>query len=112
MTDAGADLGDAVATIDAIGLLPSGIAQAASAPEPIRGAPNNPFAGLPPHEFPLLVQAAEAGTLSDGLADVLDFATDGMIAALEAKAAPPRPSSVTARCVTYQDMLRCVMYLN
>jgi AcrR family transcriptional regulator len=90
MTDAGAELGDAVATIDAIGLLSSGIAQAASAPEPIGGAPDNPFAGLPPLEFPLLVQAAEAGALSDGLADVLDFAVDGMIAALEAKVPRPR----------------------
>jgi hypothetical protein len=40
---------------------------------------------LPPREFPLLAQAAEAGALSDGLADVLTFAVDGMIAALEAK---------------------------
>jgi len=91
MTDAGAELGDAVATIDAIGLLSSGIAQAASAsPEPAGGAAGNPFAGLAPKEFPLLTQAAEAGALSDGLADVLDFAVDGMIAALEAKMLPAR----------------------
>lgn len=91
MADAGAELGDAIATIDAIGLLSSGIAQVASAsPEFGDGAPDNPFAGLPPHEFPLLVQAAEAGALSDGLADVLDFAVDGMIAALEAKIPRPR----------------------
>jgi len=49
------------------------------------GAPDNPLAWLPPREFPLLAQAAEAGALSDGLADVLTFAVDGMIAALEAK---------------------------
>lgn len=86
MTDAGAELGDAVATIDAIGLLSSGIAQAASAsPDRAGGAAGNPFAGLAPEEFPLLTQAAEAGALSDGLANVLDFAVDGMIAALEAK---------------------------
>ena len=95
MTDAGAHLADAVATIDAIGLLSSGIAQAASAREPIGGAPDNPFAGLPPHEFPLLAQAAEAGALSDGLADVLNFAVDGMIAALEAKA--PRSEETVDR---------------
>ena len=89
MTDAGAQLADAIATIDAIGLLSSGIAQAASAsPEPAGGAVGNPFAGLPPEEFPLLTQAAEAGALSDGLADVLAFAVNGMIAALEAKAPP------------------------
>jgi AcrR family transcriptional regulator len=88
MTEAGALLADAVATIDAIGLLSSGIAQAASASsEPEGGAPVDRFAGLPPHEFPLLGQAANAGALSDGLADVLDFAVDGMIAALEAKGA-------------------------
>ena len=90
MTDAGAQLADAVATIDAIGLLSSGIAQAASAHELADGAPDNPFAGLPPHEFPLLAQAAEAGALSDGLADVLNFAVGGMIAALEAKMPPPK----------------------
>lgn len=91
MTDAGAELGDAVATIDAIGLLSSGIAQAASAsPEPAGGAAGKRFAGLAPEEFPLLTQAAEAGALSDGLADVLDFAVDGMIAALEAKMLPAK----------------------
>ena len=90
MTDAGAQLAAAVATIDAIGLLASGIAQAASAsPEPADGAAGNPFAGLPPEEFPLLARAAEAGALSDGLSDVLGFAVDAMIAALDAKA--PRP---------------------
>jgi AcrR family transcriptional regulator len=89
MTDAGAPLADAVATIDAIGLLSSGIAQAAStSPEPAGGAAGNPFARLPPEGFPLLAQAAEAGALSDGLADVLTFAVDAMIAALEAKAPP------------------------
>jgi AcrR family transcriptional regulator len=89
MTDAGARLADAVATIDAIGLLSSGIAQAASAsPEQADGAAGNPVAGLPPEEFPLLAQAAEAGALSDGLADVLSFAVDAMIAALEAKTPP------------------------
>jgi AcrR family transcriptional regulator len=86
MTDAGAQLADAVATIDAIGLLSAGIAQAASASsEPAEAAAGNPFAGLPSEEFPLLAQAAEAGTLSDGLADVLSFAVDAMIVALEAK---------------------------
>ena len=46
MTDAGAQLADAVATIDAIGLLSSGIAQAASAaPEPADGAAGNPSPG-------------------------------------------------------------------
>jgi AcrR family transcriptional regulator len=89
MTDAGAKLADAVATIDAIGLLSAGIAQAASAPpEPSDGAGGNPLAGLPPEEFPLLAQATEAGALSDGLADVLSFAVDAMIAAIEAKAQP------------------------
>jgi AcrR family transcriptional regulator len=91
MTDAGAQFADAVATIDAIGLLSSGIAQTASAsPEPGDGASDNRFRGLPPHEFPLLAQAAHAGALSDGLADVLTFAVDGMIAALEAKGAAAR----------------------
>lgn len=90
MTDAGAQLADAVATIDAIGLLASGIAQVASAsPEPSAGAAGNPFAGLPSEEFPLLAQAAEAEALSDGRADVLSFAVDSMIAALEAKARRP-----------------------
>jgi AcrR family transcriptional regulator len=94
MTDAGARLADAVATIDAIGLLSSGIAQAAKAsPEPTERAAGNPFAGLPPEEFPLLARAAEAGALSDGLADVLSFAVTAMIAALEAKT---RPSGVTS----------------
>lgn len=96
MTDAGARLADAVATIDAIGLLSAGIAQAASAspqaasasPEPAERAAGNPFAGLPPAEFPLLARAAEAGALSDGLSDVLGFALDAMIAALEAKTPP------------------------
>jgi AcrR family transcriptional regulator len=88
MTDAGARPADAVATIDAIGLLSAGIAQAASAAtEQANGAADNPFAGLPPEEFPLLTQTAEAGALSDGLADVLSFAVDAMIAALEAKPA-------------------------
>jgi hypothetical protein len=91
MTGAGAQLADAVATIDAIGLLSSGIALAASAsPQPEGGAPDDRFAGLPPHEFPLLGQAARAGALSDGLADVLDFAVDGMIAVLDAKMSPPQ----------------------
>ena len=89
MTDAGAQLADAVSTIDAIGLLSAGIAQAGSAsPEPADGAAGNSFAGLPPQEFPLLAQAAQAGALSDGLADVLTFAMDGMIAAIAAKAPP------------------------
>ena len=52
MTDAGAQLADAVATIDAIGLLASGIAQVASASaEQADGAAGNPFAGLPSEEF-------------------------------------------------------------
>ena len=94
MTDAGAQLTDALATIDAIGLLSSGIAQAASAPpEPAAGATGNLFAKLAPQEFPLLAQAAETGALSDGLADVLNFAVDGMIAALEAKAPPTRAAN-------------------
>jgi AcrR family transcriptional regulator len=89
MTDAGAKLADAVATIDAIGLLSAGIAQAASAsPEPAEGAAGNRFAGLAPAEFPLLAQVAEAGVLFFGLPDVLGFAVDGMIAALEAQAPP------------------------
>ncbi|MGV8849137.1 MAG: TetR/AcrR family transcriptional regulator [Propionibacteriaceae bacterium] len=89
MTDAGAELGEAVATIDAIGLLSAGIAQAAIAShEPGGRAAGDPFAGLEPGEFPLLTRAAEAGVLSDGLADVLSFAVDGMIAALEAKMLP------------------------
>jgi len=89
MTDAGAQLADAVATIDAIGLLASGIAQVASASaEQADEAAGNPFAGLPSEEFPLLAQAAEAEALSDGRADVLSFAVDSMIAALEAKAPP------------------------
>jgi len=88
MTDAGAQLADAVATIDAIGLLSSGIAQAASASsEPEGGPSDHRFARLPPHEFPLLSQAANSGALSDGLSDVLKFAVDGMIAALETKGA-------------------------
>ena len=90
MIGAGAHLADAVATIDAIGLLSAGIAQAASAStEPAEADRGNPFAGLPPAEFPLLTQAAHAGALSDGLTDVLTFALDAMIAALEAKAPPP-----------------------
>ena len=87
ITDAGGQLADAVATIDAIGLLAAGIAQAASAsPEPADSAAVNPIAGLPPGEFPLLGRAAEAGARSDGLADVLTFAVDAMIVALETKA--------------------------
>ncbi len=98
MTEAGAQLADAVATIDAIGLLSSGIAQAAGASsEPQGGASADRFAGLPPHEFPLLGQAAHAGALSDGLADVLDFAVDGMIAALEAKGAAANERLTGAR---------------
>lgn len=86
MTRAGAELGDAVATIDAIGLLASGIAQLASAPpEQVDGAAGNPFAGLPSEEFPLLARVAQAEALSDGRANVLSFAVDSMIAALEAK---------------------------
>jgi AcrR family transcriptional regulator len=89
MTEQGVQLVDAVATIDAIGLLSSAIAQAASAsPQPAVGVAGNRFAKLPPAEFPLLVQAAQAGALTDGLADVLDFAVDAMIAALQAKASP------------------------
>ena len=73
----------------AIGLVSAGIAQAASAsPEQADGSAGDPFAGLRPQEFPLLAQAAEAGALSDGLADVLNFAVDGMIAAIEVKAPP------------------------
>jgi AcrR family transcriptional regulator len=90
MTDAGAELGDAVATIDAIGLLASAIAQVASASaERADGAAGKPFAGLPSEEFPLLAQVAEAQALSDGRADVLSFAVDSMIAALEAKVPLP-----------------------
>jgi len=86
MTDAGVRLSDAVATIDAIGLLSVGIAQAASASSEQSGAASgNHFAVLLPEESPLLAEAAEAGALSDGLADVLSFAVDAMIAALEAK---------------------------
>ena len=85
MTEAGAQLADAVATIDAIGLLSSGIAQAASASPASADGAGEPLAGLSPAEFPLLARAAEAGALSDGLSDVLGFAVDGMIAALEAK---------------------------
>ena len=89
MTGAGAQLADAVATIDAIGLLSAGIAQAAgTSPEPAEADPGYPFAGLPPAEFPLLIQAAEAGALSDGLTDVLTFTLDAMIAALEVKSTP------------------------
>jgi AcrR family transcriptional regulator len=91
MTDAGAQLADAVATIDAIGLLASGIAQVASASAgPADGAAGSPFAGLPSEEFPLLAQAAGTEALSDGRADVLSFALDAMIAALEAKAPASR----------------------
>jgi len=88
MADAGAPLADAVATIDAIGLLACGIAQAASASTGLgtNSAALNPLAALAPAEFPLLAQAVHAGALSDGLADVLDFAVGGMIAVLEAKA--------------------------
>ena len=89
MTEGGVHLVDAVATIDAIGLLSSGIAQAASAsPEPSDRGSHDRFAWLPPEEFPLLAQAAEAGALSNGLAAVLDFAVNGMIAALETQALP------------------------
>jgi len=91
MTDAGAQLSDAVATIDAIGLLSAGIAQAASASSgPADGTTGSPFAALPPREFPLLTQAVEARALSDGLSDVLSFAVDAMIAALETKTPPGR----------------------
>ena len=93
MTDAGAQLADAVATIDAIGLLSSGIAQAASASPASADGAGEPLAGLSPAEFPLLARAAEAGALSDGLSDVLGFAVDGMIAALEAK--EPQASSTS-----------------
>ena len=87
MTEAGVPLVDAVATIDAIGLLAAGVAQAASAsPQPSDRATHDRFAWLPPEEFPLLSQAAEAGALSQGLTEVLDFAVNGMIAALETKA--------------------------
>jgi TetR/AcrR family tetracycline transcriptional repressor len=90
MTDAGASLADAIATVDVIGLLSSGIAQAASAaPEPAHESAGNPLARLAEEEFPLLTQALEGGVLSDGLADVLSFAVDGMIAVLEAKASLP-----------------------
>jgi len=90
MTVAGAPLAEALATIDAIGLLSAGIAQAASAaPAPADEDAGNPLAGLPPEEFPLLARSAEAGALSDGLSDVLGFAVNAMIAALEAKR--PRP---------------------
>ena len=98
MTDAGAQLDDAVATIDAIGLLSSGIAQAASAsPEPADGAEGERFAGLPPEEFPLLAQASEGGARSDRLADVLRFAVDAMIAALEWKVAPRSGAAVRSQ---------------
>lgn len=89
MTDAGAQLSDAVATIDAIGLLSAGIAQASGASlEPAGRAAGNRYAGLPPAEFPLLARAGEAGALSDGLSDVLGFAIDAMIAALVATTPP------------------------
>jgi len=95
MTDAGTQLGDAIATIDAIGLLAAGIAQASSASvEPVGAVARNPLALLPPEEFPLLAQAAAVGALSDGLADVLSFAVDAMIAALEAKSPSGRESRV------------------
>ena len=83
MTDGGVQLVDAVATIDAIGLLASGITQAASA-SPESAADR--FGWLPPQEFPLMAQAVEAGALSHGLADLLDFAVDAMITALQTKA--------------------------
>ncbi len=93
MTEAGAQLSDAMATIDAIGLLSAGIAQAASAAQVPANGTARDFSGLlPPREFPLLTQAAEAGALSDGLADVLSFAVDGMIAVLEVKAQSIRAS--------------------
>ena len=83
MTDGGVQLVDAVATIDAIGLLASGIAQAASAsPE----SADDRFGWLSHREFPLMAQAVDAGALSHGLADVLDFAVDAMITALQTKA--------------------------
>jgi len=85
MTDAGVELVDAATTIDAIGLLASGIAQAASAsPEPA----DDRFAWLPPQEFPQMARALEAGALSHGLADVLGFAVNAMIAELQTKALP------------------------
>ena len=87
MTEGGVPLVAAVATIDAIGLLASGIAQAASAsPQPSDKAAQDRFDGLPTEDFPLLAQAADAGALSHGLADVLDFAVNGLIAALDKKA--------------------------
>lgn len=92
MTDAGVPISDAVATIDAIGLLSAGIAQAAGAArEPAHGAVRDLVVALAPDEFPLLAQAGLSGALSDGLADVLTFALDAMIAALEVKA-PPTPA--------------------
>jgi hypothetical protein len=92
MAEAGAQLADAAATIDGLGLLSSGIAQSASASSvPEGGASVDCFARLPPHEFPLLSQAANAGALSDGLADVLEVDVDRMIAALEARGAAARP---------------------
>ena len=97
MTDAGAQLGDAVATIDAIGLLAAGIAQVSSASvEPAEVTAGKPLAGLPPEHFPLLAQAAAAGARSDGLTDVLNFAVDGMIAALEAKSPSDHANPVRA----------------
>jgi AcrR family transcriptional regulator len=83
MTEAGVQLVDAVATIDAIGLLSSGIAQAASASPELA---DDRFAWLPPREFPLMTQALEAGALSHELTDLLEFAVNSMIAALETKA--------------------------
>jgi AcrR family transcriptional regulator len=83
MTDGGVQLVDAVATIDAIGLLASGIAQAAGAsPE----SADDRFGWLSHREFPLMAQAVDAGALSHGLAEVLDFAVDAMITALQTKA--------------------------
>jgi hypothetical protein len=74
---------------EALRIMTDAGAQVASASaEQADVAAGNPFAGLPPEEFPLLAQAAEAGALSDGRADVLSFAVDSMIAALEAKAPP------------------------
>lgn len=94
MTGAGAELADAVTTIDAIGLLSSGIAQAAGASAGRAvAAVGHPFGAGAANEFPLLARAAAAGAPSDGLADVLGFAVDALIAALEARS--PSAEAVT-----------------
>ncbi|MGV8908532.1 MAG: TetR/AcrR family transcriptional regulator [Propionicimonas sp.] len=101
MTDSGVQPGDAVATIDAIGLLAPGIAQAASAsPELADSVPNDRFAWLAPEEFPMMARAAKAGAHSSGLGDVLDFAVNAMIAALETKALPAGAIAIQVNAIS------------